>query len=100
MAWSPLAGGRLFTAGDESAARVRAAVDGIAAARSTTADVIALAFLLRHPSRMHPVIGTGRVERIEAAVRAMELQLSRMSFKAEVSGPDPGSGSACATNGY
>ena len=77
MAWSPLAGGRLFTADDESAARVRAAVDEIAAARSTTADVVALAFLLRHPSRMHPVIGTGRVERIEAAVRAMEMELLR-----------------------
>ena len=58
-------------------ARVRDAVVGIAEARSTTADVVALAFLMRHPSRMHPVIGTGRVERIEAAVRAMELELSR-----------------------
>lgn len=77
MAWSPLAGGRLFTADDESAARVRDAVVGIAEARSTTADVVALAFLMRHPSRMHPVIGTGRVERIEAAVGAMELELSR-----------------------
>lgn len=77
MAWSPLAGGRLFTAEDGCAVRVRAAVDKIATAHSTTADVVALAFLMRHPSRLRPVIGTGRVERIEAAVRATELELSR-----------------------
>ncbi|MEE2939427.1 MAG: aldo/keto reductase, partial [Planctomycetota bacterium] len=59
------------------AERVRAAVDEIATARSTTADVVALAFLMRHPSGIHPVIGTGRVERIEAAVRATALELSR-----------------------
>lgn len=77
MAWSPLAGGRLFQGGTPEAERVRAAVDTIADARSTTADAVALAFLMRHPSRMHPVVGTGKIDRLESAVRAASLELTR-----------------------
>lgn len=77
MAWSPLGGGALFEGDDERAARVRAAVQSIADARGTTPDVIALAFLLRHPSRMHPITGTGRTDRLAQAVSATQVHLTR-----------------------
>ena len=77
MAWSPLAGGRLMSAEDARTQRVRAALAPIAAARDTTLDVIALAFLARHPARLQLISGTRRLERIQAAARARELELSR-----------------------
>ena len=77
MAWSPLGGGRLFTDSSERDKRVRETLDSIANAHGVTSDVIAFAFLLRHPSRMHPITGTGRFERIQAAARATNVQLSR-----------------------
>lgn len=77
MAWSPLAGGRLFTGDDERSRRVRHALDLVARARETSSDAIAFAFLTRHPSRMHPITGTRQVERIRSAVRGAAIELSR-----------------------
>lgn len=77
MAWSPLGGGRLF--GDDSAEvqRTRAAAQTIANARGVSLDTVAYAFLLRHPARMHPITGTRRLDRIVAAVAALDVHLTR-----------------------
>ena len=77
MAWSPLGGGRLFTGEGEQEGRMRGALEQLARQRETSVDTLAYAFLLRHPSRMHPITGSGRLERIAAAVQASELELSR-----------------------
>lgn len=77
MAWSPLAGGGLIADDTEPARRVRDALAPIAECHEATIETVALAFLLRHPARIHPITGTGRLERIEAAARAGELSLSR-----------------------
>ncbi|HMT20115.1 MAG TPA: aldo/keto reductase [Promineifilum sp.] len=60
MIWSPLAGGRLFDPGDERARRVRAALEAIGSAIGASAEQVALAWLLSHPARVLPVMGTGR----------------------------------------
>ncbi|MDB4426463.1 aldo/keto reductase [bacterium] len=77
MAWSPLGGGRLFSGDGEQEARVRAAVAKVADELGERVDTVAYAFLLRHPTRMRPITGTGRLDRIAAAVRACEVSLSR-----------------------
>lgn len=82
MAWSPLAGGRLFESGGEHeaqarGARVREALSRVAEDLGAAPDVVAYAFLLRHPSGIRPITGSGRVERIAAAVEATNLALSR-----------------------
>jgi predicted oxidoreductase len=75
MAWSPLAGGRLFTGDDESARRVRAALDALAQAHRVSAASVAYAWILRHPSRPLPITGSSRIEAIAEAVAALSLRL-------------------------
>ncbi|WP_346838769.1 aldo/keto reductase [Microbulbifer sp. SAOS-129_SWC] len=77
MAWSPFAGGGLFTGDSEAALRVRAALQGLATALDMEPQQLALAWLLKHPAAMVPVLGSGRIERLRAAVGALEKPLPR-----------------------
>ena len=77
MAWSPLAGGRLFQAEDAQALRVRAALEEVAGRHGAEVDQVAFAFLLRHPARVHPITGTGNLERLPRQAAAVDLQLDR-----------------------
>jgi predicted oxidoreductase len=85
MAWSPLGAGllgdgakRLLPA--QQAYQTDAIVkvlDEIAAARSVTRTVVAYAWLLKHPSKIVPIVGTTNPERIREAVKATEFELTR-----------------------
>ncbi len=78
MAWSPLASGRIFT--DLDSAQVRrivSAAEPILEKYDAELDQILLAWLLRHPSKILPVLGTARPERVEAAVDALRIELTR-----------------------
>jgi len=77
MAWSPLGGGRLFSGDGEQEVRVRAAASRVAEELGASVDTVAYSFLLRHPVGLRPITGSGKLERIAAAVRAMEVPLSR-----------------------
>jgi predicted oxidoreductase len=78
MAWSPLAGGRLF---DEHAPLIlRETIRQLAAAREVSADQIALAWLLAHPARILPVLGSQSLKRIESAVQSLVLPLGREAW--------------------
>lgn len=78
QAWSPLAGGRLFTGEDERAARVRTALVQVGTELGGyTPDQVALAWILAHPARVQPVIGTGKLDRVRSATVAASLTLSR-----------------------
>jgi predicted oxidoreductase len=78
MAWSPLGGGRLFHAESPKAERLRVALQAIGRELGgATIDQVALAWILRHPARIVPIIGTGDVTRIRRAAAASELHLSR-----------------------
>jgi predicted oxidoreductase len=77
MAWSPLAGGQLFKPSDAKGERVRKAM--IQAANELeleSIDVLAYAWLLKHPAHIIPVIGSGKIERIESAVQAQKTTMS------------------------
>lgn len=84
VAWSPLAGGWIATgnvgADDPKGATKRgvlAALDEVAARRGATRTVIALAWLLKHPAKIVPIIGSVNVHNIRAAAQADEIDLSR-----------------------
>jgi len=85
MAWSPLAGGligagasRLLPAQElYKPVRFLPMVDEIAQERGVTRTAIALAWLLKHPSQMVPVIGTTKPERIRDLAAATEVELTR-----------------------
>jgi predicted oxidoreductase len=83
LAWSPLAKGALLaTPRDEREARLHSVLDETAARHGTTRSVIALAWLLRHPARMIPIIGSVTPSRIKEAVRADDVVLSREEWYA------------------
>jgi predicted oxidoreductase len=83
MAWSPLAGGRLFAKDNPAALRLaQAAAEMSARYGNATLEQLAYAWILAHPSRPLPVIGTNKVERIESAVRAAGLHLTREDWYA------------------
>ena len=78
MAWSPLGGGRLFVHGEARADRVRSALQTLQGALGATSiEQVALAWLLAHPARIVPVLGTTRLERLHESAKAVSLRLDR-----------------------
>ena len=83
QSWGSLAQGRYFSArADETAAEqaTRQLVAKLAAEYQSTPEAIVLAWLLRHPARIQPVLGTSQPARLAAAVRAEQLDLSRLHW--------------------
>ncbi|MBY6200447.1 aldo/keto reductase [Maritalea mobilis] len=77
MAWSPLAGGRLF-AGE--GAVVRAVLERIGAEQGVDAAAVAVAWLLRHPAKILPVMGTNSLDRIAGLSDALKVTLDRQDW--------------------
>ncbi|RYD76232.1 MAG: aldo/keto reductase [Verrucomicrobiaceae bacterium] len=77
LAWSPLGGGQLMVGQEDSGLRVGTALDQIAKRHGVTRSTLALAWLLRHPSGIVPIVGSTKPERIRESVNAAEIQLSR-----------------------
>ena len=84
QAWCPLAGvaypawGNTFAAPDER--RIRAELDRQCEKYRVEDWVVALAWLLKHPAGISPIIGTTRPERIEAAKQALDLKYERVDW--------------------
>src|SRR6185295_6188300 len=85
MAWSPLAGGLIGSGAKRllpsqqvyRPEKFLPALESIAKERGTSGMVVALAWLLRHPSKIVPIIGSTDPQRIREAVKAAELELTR-----------------------
>ena len=85
LAWSPLAAGRLcFTApidlnepGHAKRIQLRDAIDLVARERNVSRAVIAIAWLLKHPSGIVPIVGSTDPANIKDVVKAVEIDLSR-----------------------
>jgi len=85
MAWSPLAAGLLGDGASQllpsqtayRPQRLLPALDGIAKARGASRLAVALAWLLKHPARIQPIVGSTNPERIREAVKATSLELTR-----------------------
>ena len=85
MAWSPLAGGRLSDTlpidinSPEHARRIglRETLDDIARDYGVNRTIVALAWLLKHPAKIVPIVGSARPELIREAANAEKVHLSR-----------------------
>jgi predicted oxidoreductase len=78
--WSPIAGGRLGdppTPGSDAPSRLLAALDAEAASYGVTRTSILMAWLLRHPAQVLPIVGSRQSARIRDAVTADTVELSR-----------------------
>lgn len=85
MAWSPLAAGligggatRLLSSQEVyRPEQFLPAVDAIAKARGVSRTVVALAWLLKHPARILPIVGSINPDHIREATKAAGLELTR-----------------------
>ena len=78
LSWSPIGGGVLLSEEpSEPTRRVVAVAQMLAQEYNTSYDKILLAWLGTHPCRIIPVLGTTKIERIKAALEAMEIRLTR-----------------------
>ncbi|MFN3292521.1 MAG: aldo/keto reductase family oxidoreductase [Gemmobacter sp.] len=77
MAWSPLGGGSLFAASPEP---LRAELARIAAAQGVDMGAVAVAWLMRHPARILPVLGTNDLGRIARIGDAAKVALDRQDW--------------------
>jgi predicted oxidoreductase len=55
-------------------------IDRIAAAAGVTNTAIAIAWLLRHPARMQPIIGTTNPQRVKESCQASNVTLTRQEW--------------------
>jgi predicted oxidoreductase len=76
LAWSPLAGGRLAT-GQGLRPELIAKLHELAAREGVHNTVIALAFVLAHPSRPVAIVGSQKPERLVEATSALSVSLDR-----------------------
>ena len=77
MAWSPLAGGALFS-GDHP--DVMNALSKVASENNVDETAVAIAWLLAHPSRILPVLGTNSLERIRGMSAALDVKVDRQTW--------------------
>jgi len=83
MAWSPLAKGALMSKEDPAAARLHAKAAELGAKYDgATLDQLAYAWIMAHPSMPLPIIGTNKLDRIQACVKATEIKLEREDWYA------------------
>lgn len=77
MAWSPLGGGALFS-GNHPALQAR--LQELAAEQGVEPSAMAIAWLLRHPAQILPVMGTNNLDRIRSLSEATKVTLDRQTW--------------------
>jgi predicted oxidoreductase len=79
MAWSPLGGGNLFANEGSREKFVMQVLEDVKDEINPelSIEAVALAWILKHPARFIPVIGSGNIDHIFNAVKACEIELSR-----------------------
>lgn len=84
MAWSPLAQGRLgegrTVRDDHRLMAVHTALDREAKRLGVTRDILALAWVLLHPSQVIPIVGSTKPDRIKESVKALDLKMDRETW--------------------
>lgn len=73
MAWSPL--GSFFREDDEQGARIKEAMETLKDKYDADESQLLLAWILKHPAKVHPVIGTTNKKRMELAAKAVKIDL-------------------------
>ncbi len=78
MIWSPVGGGRLLTSDEEKVVEIRNLLTDIAKRNGLPgAAEAAMAFVARHPAKGIPIVGSGKRERVDGTIQAVNNPLSR-----------------------
>lgn len=77
MAWSPLGGGSLFSQDNKS---LLSALKVVSEANGVDETAVAVAWLLAHPARIMPVMGTNSLARISTISDALKVKMDRQTW--------------------
>ena len=77
MAWSPLAGGALFNGKNKPLTDL---LGRIAQTQAVDLSAVAVAWLLAHPARIIPVMGTNNMTRIQRFSDALKVPMDRQTW--------------------
>lgn len=77
MAWSPLSGGDLFK-NPQSLLNIQ--LNALAKIYSVQPASVAIAWLLRHPARILPIMGSNNIQRIRQFSEALKIELDRETW--------------------
>ena len=77
MAWSPLGGGNLFKNPQSS---LHQTLDSLAKDYDVQPAAIAIAWLLRHPAQILPIMGSNNIHRIKQFSEALRVELYRETW--------------------
>jgi predicted oxidoreductase len=85
MIWSPFGGGALFNPGSdnenqEQINRIEEALHPLREKYECSTDQLLLAWLLKHPSKPVPVLGTSKADRVESAIHSLSINLDRQDW--------------------
>ncbi len=73
MSWSPL--GAFFREKTERTARIRKAMEPMTEAYGASYDQLLLAWIMKHPANVYPVVGTATKERLADALKAATITM-------------------------
>ena len=80
-AWSPLGGGTIFKdTQDEKALRIKEAAKDLMVTYNCNLSQLLLAWLAQHPTGIRPLLGTSKVSRVEEAVKAVNIKMTRADW--------------------
>ena len=82
LAWSPLGGGRIADPQSQREQAVAAALSGVAAAHGVSRTAAAYSWIMAHPARPVPIVGSQNPARIAEAVDAYKIQWTRADWYA------------------
>jgi predicted oxidoreductase len=82
LAWSPLGGGRLANPGDGRTRAVAALLDAKAADYGVSRAAAAISWIMAHPARPIPIVGTQTLERIAEIPQAFKPRWTRADWYA------------------
>ena len=82
LAWSPLGGGRLATPADDRTRAVAALLDAKAAETGVDRAAAAYSWIMAHPARPIPIVGTQNVARIATIPDALKPRWTRADWYA------------------
>lgn len=82
LAWSPLGGGRLLSPESARDRAVAAELDRVAGEQGVSRSVAAYSWLMAHPARVIPIVGSQNAERIAEAAQALTMRWTRTDWYA------------------
>ncbi len=78
MAWSPLTGGKIFNSEEEKIIRIRQTLEKIKSqVGADSISEVMYAWLLNHPARIIPIVGSSKLDRIKSAINSIKIKLTR-----------------------